>query len=199
MPAFIANLPLHPLVVHAVVVLVPLAVLTGIAVAVWPRLRRHYGWPTVALAAVATGSIPLATDSGEALRDRLEPDSLVATHAELGDQLLILVAPMAVVLAALVYLDWRGRRATSAATPAATPDADADTIPDADADATPDAVPAASPAGTARWVRPTTVVLAGLAVVLAVASAVQVVRIGDSGARAVWHDTQYVAPAAQGD
>lgn len=83
MPAFIANLPLHPLVVHAVVVLVPLAVLTGIVVAVWPRARRAYGWPVAAIAVLAAISIPVATSSGEQLRDRLPANSMIETHAEL--------------------------------------------------------------------------------------------------------------------
>jgi len=175
MPAFFANLPLHPLVVHAVVVLVPLTVLTGIAIAVRPSLRRHFGWPTVALAIVTTALIPIATDSGEALRDRLEPDPLIATHAELGDQLLLLVAPLAVALAALVYLDRRGP-----------------TTPTAEG-------PGASAVATRTWVRPTAITLTATVVVLAVLSAVQVVRIGDSGARAVWHDTHYVTPTHHDD
>lgn len=175
MPAFFANLPLHPLVVHAVVVLVPLAVLAGIAVAVRPALRRHFGWPTVALAAVATASIPVATSSGEALRDRLAPDSLIATHAELGDQLLILVAPLTVALAALIYLDQRRRASARSEGPGAMTSA------------------------TDRRLRGATITLACLVVAVAAASAVQVVRIGDSGARAVWHNTHYVTPTHHDD
>jgi uncharacterized membrane protein len=176
MPAFFANLPLHPLVVHAVVVLVPLTVLCGIAIAVRPTLRRHFGWPTVALAALTTAIVPIATDSGEALRDRLEPDPLIATHAELGDQLLAMVAPLAVVLAALMYLDQRGR---------ATPKNPSTTT--------------TTTTTTKNWIRPTTITLAAATVVLAALCAVQVVRIGDSGARAVWHDTQYITPTRNGD
>lgn len=173
MPAFIANLPLHPLVVHAVVVLVPLALLAGVALAVRPALRRHFGWPTVALAVLATAAIPLATDSGEALRDRLAPDPLIDAHAELGDQLLVMVAPMTIAIAALVYLDRRRTPRTEG----------------------PDVVIPTTP----RWVRPTNITLTVLVIVLAAVSAVQVVRIGDSGARAVWHDTQYVTPTHHDD
>jgi hypothetical protein len=36
MPTFPGNLPVHPLVVHAVVVLVPLAILGAHTVVVWP-------------------------------------------------------------------------------------------------------------------------------------------------------------------
>ena len=172
MPTFIAGLPLHPLVVHAVVILVPLAVIAGIAVSVRPRWRERFGWPVVALAVVATAAIPVATSSGEDLRDRLTPSSLIAEHAELGDQLLAFMAPMTAVLAALVLLDRRTRRAEG---------------------------PGAMVRSIARWTRPATIVLTVAVIGLAVISAVQVVRIGDSGARAVWQDTHYVAPTRHGD
>ncbi|MFL6118097.1 DUF2231 domain-containing protein [Actinophytocola sp.] len=175
MPAFIAGLPLHALVVHAVVVLVPLAVLTGIVVAVWPTARRRYGWPVVALAALATLAIPIATSTGEELRDRLPDDALIDTHAELGDQLLAFVVPMTVTLAALTLLDHYRARTTRANGPGTT------TSP----------VP--------RWARPAALALTVLIIGFAAVSAVQVVRIGDSGARAVWHDTKYVAPTHHGD
>lgn len=177
MPTFLAGLPLHPLVVHAVVVLVPLAVLAAVLVAVWPTARARFGWPAVVVAAAATASIPLATSTGEDLRDRLSPDPLIATHAELGDQLLILMAPMAVLLTGLVLLARRRRLAEATEATEAT----------------------GTPATAPRWTRPAAVALTIAVVALAALSAVQVVRIGDSGARAVWHDTQYVAPAHRGD
>ena len=48
------GLPAHPLVVHAVVVLLPLAAITAIACAVMPRARRHYAPAALALALAAT-------------------------------------------------------------------------------------------------------------------------------------------------
>ena len=42
-----------------------------------------------------------------------------------------------------------------------------------------------------------TTVLAVLIVVLAMISAVQVYRIGDSGAQAAWGDRQYLTPTAR--
>lgn len=172
MPAFLVGLPLHPLVVHAVVVLVPLAVLGAVAVTVWPAARRRFGWLAVAVAAVATVSIPIATSTGEELRDRLAPDPLIDTHAELGDQLLVFMAPMTVVLAGFVLLARRFQRAEG---------------------------PGAMVGGRPGWLRPATITLAVVAVAFAGVSAVQVVRIGDSGARAVWHDTHYVTPTRHGD
>lgn len=163
MPTFLFGLPLHPLVVHAVVVLVPAAVLGALVVALWPAARRRWGWPVLVVLALATVSIPLATSTGEGLEHDLPRTAALATHTELGDQLLIVVAPLLLVVLALVLLD-RSRRADGPGSAAAT-------------------------RGTLRRV-----VVIGLAVVtvlLAGASAVQVVRIGDSGARAAWGDIQY--------
>src|SRR6476469_7636769 len=98
------GLPIHPLVVHAVVVLLPLATLGTIAIAVRPAWRRTYGLLVVACAAVATVLIPVATSSGEALEKHVgDPGQ----HAELGDQLIWFAIPMLVLAAALWWLDRR--------------------------------------------------------------------------------------------
>jgi uncharacterized membrane protein len=150
----INGLPVHPLVVHAVVVLLPLATLGTIAIAVRPAWRRSYGLLVVACTALATVMIPVATSSGEALEERVGNPG---EHAELGDQLIWFAIPMLVLAAALWWLDRR-----SAAT---------------------DGVGTArsSSAGVVRAV-------AALAVVAALATSVQVYRVGDSGARAAWGD-----------
>src|SRR6476661_238653 len=101
----INGLPIHPLVVHAVVVLLPLATLGTIALVARPTWRRPFGPLLVAIAAVATVLIPVATSSGEALEKHVgDPGE----HAELGDQLIWFALPMHVLLAALVGLDRRG-------------------------------------------------------------------------------------------
>lgn len=168
MPVFLSGVPLHVLVVHAVVVLVPLAVLATLTVALWPAARHRYGWLAVAVTVAATVSVPLATSSGEDLRDRLVPTDLIRRHAELGDQLLVFVAGLLVVTVALVWFDRRMRRDAP---------------------------------GAARRL-PSRLLIPGLAaatIVLAAVSAVQVVRIGDSGARAAWAQTHYTAPQHQED
>ncbi|MCM0619287.1 DUF2231 domain-containing protein [Nocardioides bruguierae] len=144
------GLPVHPLVVHAVVVLLPLAVLGAIAVAVRPAWAHRVGWLVVAVAAVATVLVPVATSSGEALERRVgDPGE----HAELGDQLIWFALPLLVLTIAVVLLG--RRRATGAATPGP------------------------------GWL-PTAVAV--LTVLVALATAVQVYRVGESGARAVWGD-----------
>ncbi len=100
----INGLPVHVLVVHGVVVLLPLAVLGTIAIAVRPRWRLTYGWLVVAVAAVATVLVPIATSSGESLEKRVgDPGE----HAALGDQLIYLAVPLVVLTLALVLLERR--------------------------------------------------------------------------------------------
>lgn len=81
-------MPLHPLVVHAVVVLGPLAALTGLVYAAVPRWRWLLRWPLLVLAVLTAVTAFLATTSGEELleaRPELEP--LVEEHEEHGELL----------------------------------------------------------------------------------------------------------------
>lgn len=95
----IAGLPLHPLLVHAVVVLVPLSAAMAVALAVVPRWRWLLRWPTAALAVVGAGLAWLATESGEALLDaRPELEALIEEHEEYGELLVIVMAAFAVLV-----------------------------------------------------------------------------------------------------
>lgn len=108
MPETFNGLPLHPLVVHAVVVLLPLAALGTIAIAVRPQWRTRYGLLVTAAALIATVLVPVATSSGEALEQRVgEPGA----HAELGEQLIWFALPLLILSAILTY---GGRRSPAA-------------------------------------------------------------------------------------
>ena len=101
------GLPIHPLVVHGVVVLLPLTILGTIAIAVRPAWRGKYGPLVVLVAVVATVLIPVSTQSGEALEKHVgNPGS----HAALGDQLIWFALPLLVLVVLLVALDRAGRR-----------------------------------------------------------------------------------------
>ncbi|WP_328291650.1 hypothetical protein OG218_02650 [Kineococcus sp. NBC_00420] len=166
----INGLPVHPLVVHAVVVLLPLAVLGTILVAVLPRWRARYGGLNALVAVIATALCPIATSSGEALEHRVgDPGA----HAELGDQLVWFALPMTLLAIVLWWVQRRHR-------------ADADDARD----------PGARGRGP-RAVRGLGFV-AVLSVVAAIAAGVQVYRVGDSGAEAVWADQMTSAPAQGG-
>ena len=171
-PTFVSGLPVHPLVVHAVVVLLPMAVVGSVLVAVWPASRARWAWPVVVLTAAAVGAIPLATSTGEGLEHNLPRAPAIAAHAELGDQLLVFAAPLLVCVAALAFLDRRRRHSVAAAQTGRPGAMTASTV-------------------TSGGARPVAVLAAVLTVGFAVVCAVEVFRIGDSGARAAWGDVQY--------
>jgi uncharacterized membrane protein len=86
----IMGLPLHPLVVHAVVVLVPLAALGGIIISAWTAARKRYGWLTVAFAAAGAASTFVAQEAGEALAATFTRQTpAIQTHMNLGGTLLV--------------------------------------------------------------------------------------------------------------
>jgi hypothetical protein len=64
----INGVPLHPLIVHAVVIFVPLGALAAILFAVMPRWRWLLRWPTLLLALAAVAVVRLAVISGNDLR-----------------------------------------------------------------------------------------------------------------------------------
>lgn len=81
-------MPLHPLVVHAVVVLGPLAALTGLVYAAVPKWRWLLRWPLVVLAVLTAVTAFMATLSGEdLLESRPELEPLVEEHEERGELL----------------------------------------------------------------------------------------------------------------
>jgi hypothetical protein len=98
----INGLPIHPLVVHAVVVLLPLSILGALALVAVPRWRGTHGLLVVAVATVATLLIPVATSSGEQLERHVGNPG---QHAHLGDQLIWFALPLWALLIALVWLD----------------------------------------------------------------------------------------------
>jgi uncharacterized membrane protein len=161
------GLPLHVLVIHAVVVLVPLTVLAALVYAVLPRSRRALRWPLLAGALISLVSGYVATESGEALFHHLGEPDFVRSHKDNGELLLwVLVALTAVaVLAVLVLGEQSGR-------------------PTGTGGRSVEARLAQSGAA-----RPIQVLVAILLVAVAVTAGVQVVRTGDSGARAVWQGT----------
>lgn len=100
----IGGLPLHPLVVHAAVVLTPLAVLAVIAFAVRPSYRWLTRWPALLLTAAAFLSVWGARLSGNALLEsRPELERLVEVHKERGELLSLVVTGLLVVVAVGVW------------------------------------------------------------------------------------------------
>lgn len=160
--SLVNGLPAHILLVHFVVAFVPLTALALVAGAFWPRAAQRMGIVLPLLALVTLVSVPVTTGAGEWLEEHVDSDALVRRHAELGDGLL----PWAGGLFVLAVLVWWAARRTVAS--------------------------ASGPSGTSRGTRwsaaPVRVVAAVLSLVVAVGAVVDVYRIGDSGAKAAWHD-----------
>jgi hypothetical protein len=103
----LAGLPLHPLLVHSAVVLVPLVAIGALVMSYLPSFSRRHGKLILILALVAQGSVFLAKLSGEAFSEILNKD--VEKHAELGE-----IAPFVTIpMVALIYVRWRMDRAGS--------------------------------------------------------------------------------------
>jgi hypothetical protein len=111
------GLPLHPLVVHAVVVLLPLAALGAVLIAARPAWRRAFGVPVLLIALVGVGAVPIATNSGDALHFALGPaNPLIEVHEQRADQLLPYAVVFLVLLAVSVISGIRADRAAPAGT-----------------------------------------------------------------------------------
>ena len=94
----VLGLPLHALVLHATVVLVPFTALLALAFAVLPGWRWLTRWPAAAASVVSVGLGFLTTTSGSALlnaRPYLAP--LVAQHRQYGTWLSWSLVPFAVL------------------------------------------------------------------------------------------------------
>jgi hypothetical protein len=80
------GLPLHPLIVHVVVVFAPLCALAGLLYAVVPRWRWWLRWPLVATSVIAAGAAILAVQSGLQLENQRHLQTLpeLAVHAHRG-------------------------------------------------------------------------------------------------------------------
>lgn len=81
------GLPLHPLLVHAVVIGLPLAALALILHAIWPAARARLGIVTPLAALVVLIFVPITQKAGEALMASL-PGLNVREHQERGEALL---------------------------------------------------------------------------------------------------------------
>ena len=95
----IGGLPLHPLLVHASVVLIPLTVALTVAFAVLPGWRWLTRWPAAGMALLAVGLAWLSVLSGRALVEaRPELEQLVVVHEQRGEILAWATIPFAALV-----------------------------------------------------------------------------------------------------
>jgi magnesium-transporting ATPase (P-type) len=157
----IGNLPLHPLVVHTVVIGVPLAVLLAFLFA-FPKTREWARWPLAIVVVGATVVTFVARQSGLAFEAALEikpgnpVGDLILKHSLLANQLFYIMIVFAVIGLLNVFVV---RRSTA------------------------DSANAGEQSAIVRIVLPV------LLIVAALVALIWIVRVGDLGARAVWNPT----------
>jgi hypothetical protein len=158
----IGNLPLHPLVVHAAVIGIPLAALLAFLFA-FPKTREWARWPLAVTVVGAAAVTFVARQSGLALEAALgitpgnPVGELISRHSLLANQLFYIMIVFAAIGLLNVFLV---ARRTSNGT-----------------------------GGAAKQSALLRIVLPVLLVAAAVVALVWVVRVGDLGARAVWNPT----------
>lgn len=109
----VLGLPVHALVVHGVVVLLPLMAIITAAVACVPRWRVRAAWPVAVIDAGMVAMTFVARQSGLALQQRLG-GQIAQEHAAIGRNLLWFA--LAMFLASLVVAVFRrSQRATAGA------------------------------------------------------------------------------------
>ncbi|RVW10961.1 hypothetical protein EGT67_00320 [Prescottella agglutinans] len=158
-PTTFNGMPIHPLFVHFVAVLVPISALLVLLSVCWPAARRRIGVLAPVIALITLILVPLTTHAGEWLEERTPGDPLVRIHAELGDQLIFWSA--GVFLVSLVWWAVHDPRVRAWRESRRGP-------------------------SRGRTPRAVVIALAVVAIAASVGSVVQVYRIGDSGAAAVW-------------
>ena len=165
----INGLPLHPLIVHVPVAMLPLAFLGVIVMMVRRAWYERYRWAVLVVGGIGTLGAILAAATGESLEsdvrrsEGVESMRAIHDHAEAGDVARTVAIVFLVALAAWVVIPWYLDRRHALG----------------DTDATP------------HDGRGTTIARNALMVttaVLAAASMVTVYRAGHTGATSVWHE-----------
>ncbi|WP_157005979.1 hypothetical protein [Agromyces laixinhei] len=95
-----AGLPLHVLLVHAVVVLTPLLGLLLVVIAAWPAARRVLWLPAVIGAALLLPLGLVTIEAGKWLEARVPPAPLIEVHTAQGED----IVPWLVALLVLAVL-----------------------------------------------------------------------------------------------
>lgn len=153
------GLPAHPLLVHGVTVLLPLAAIGAVVIAFSPVWRERIGWLVVGFAGISLVLTYLAKESGEALEEYIEEtegiSDVLHRHTELGDVFLFWAIPLfVVVLGFMLYTRYRKQHGMPELTLGS----------------------------------PLALALVGLVLVASAATTYKVIEVGHSGAKAVWEE-----------
>jgi len=113
---FLGGLPLHPLVVHFAVVLLPVAALGLLLLVLFGKLADRFGWLTLLVLAVGTTAAFVARQSGEDLAAKIGRPTEHATWGGLLPWVAAGLTAVTLVWFLLHRADRRAKRGRSAAT-----------------------------------------------------------------------------------
>ena len=167
------GLPAHILLVHAVVVLLPLAAFLLVLTTLWEPARRRLAAGNAILSILVVIIVPVTTSAGEWLERRVPQSEVLHEHTELGDTAIWYAIAIA-ILAVVVW--WRQLEATTA------------TAPETEASGAGGRLATLTRQRTYLAPRSATVTraIAVMSVVVALAGSYGTYRIGDSGSKAAW-------------
>ncbi|WP_169053987.1 hypothetical protein [Agromyces sp. H66] len=157
-----AGLPLHVLLVHALIVLTPLVALGLVLIAAWPAARRVLWIPMLVAAALLLPLGLVTIEAGKWLEQRVPPAPLIQEHTTQGEDIvpwLYGIVGLAVVVAAWAVVELVAARRDAGAA-------------------------AGRPGGAVRIVVGAVLTLAALGV--GAGTTWTLVQIGEAGSRAVW-------------
>lgn len=106
----IFGLPAHILIVHAAVVLVPLAAIAVIVISCVPRWRSSHALLGTLFSASAVIAVSLASQTGEPLQDSVKRTELVRRHVQQAESVLPFTIGMAVIAGAWLFIrlaEWK--------------------------------------------------------------------------------------------
>jgi hypothetical protein len=181
MPQDTFGLPTHIVLLHIVVVLLPVVAVATILTAVSSWFRHRYGLVVLAATFIVTLFVPLTSQAGEALADRLPDAPEIRHHADVGKQLVIWAAVFGVCLAGVVVLGLIRR--------ASAPDLTRGEIWAVRR------MPVEWREATPGWANGAFRILQVLAVLASIGVLVMVIIAGHTGAQAVWSEYPNLQPS----
>ena len=161
------GLPAHPLLVHAPVVLIPIAALLAVASLV-PVLRRHTLVLAYLMAFVGGVSAILAASAGEEFQKNEQREALVREHIEYGDTAQSLGIALAIVAAIGLAHWWFTRKPANGEHTKGDPEEKS----------------------AVSWARKLSVVVVSVFALTSIAATVTIVQAGHSGAKSVWNERE---------
>jgi len=156
------GLPLHPLFVHAVVMLIPVASIAAILGTLWPAARRKLGIVTPLLTLAAAASAAFTMQAGEYLQEHVTETKLVEAHTDGAEA----VPPWVIFMVIAVWGQWYWFRLQAKR-----------------------AAAGQAPMLSTPLSKATTWALAVLVIVASVGATTIIALVGDAGAKAVWDST----------